>query len=269
MSKVEFLLIKIDRKEKMSDFCRVYCAGSVKAPYDWITSVPVGINRLVYIHGGDGGYIKGNVKVPLKKGFMYFFPGNAYFVKTYSSYETDDGRLDHGYVNFELIPPILSDEVMCIDPEENDEIRHAVEIFKKFCIKCTEIELFENLDSTDRKFFKSTVLFLVDKIVEKYNCEVIKDKTVIKALRLMQETLGQKQTIDDIARECYLSTDGFIRKFKREVGETPYSYLKKLKIRTAQNMRMSGMKFSEIAEKCGYSDPCALLHAIEKEKNKM
>ena len=120
----------------------------------------------------------------------------------------------------------------------------------------------------DRKYLKSTVLFLVDRIIEKYDCEVIKDKTIIKALKLMQENIGTKQSIDDIAKECYLSTDGFIRKFKREVGETPYSYLKKLKIRTAQNMRLSGMKFSEIAEKCGYSDQSALLHAIDKERGR-
>lgn len=249
----------------MSDFCKVYCSGSVKAPYDWITSVPIGIVRIVYINGGEGGYVKNNEKIPLKKNNLYLFPGNAHFVKTYSSYETDEARLDHAFVNFELIPPILSDEVMCIDPEEDDEIRHAVEIFKALCIKSTEKKVFENLSSTDRKYLKGTVLFLVDKMIEKYNCEVVSDKTIIKALRIMHESIGKKQTIDDIARACYLSTDGFIRKFKREVGETPYSYLKKLKIRTAQNMRLSGMKFSEIAEKCGYSDSCALRHAIGKD----
>lgn len=262
MLKVEFLLIEIDQKEKMSDFCKAYCAGSVKAPYDWITSVPMGINRLVYINGGEGGYIKDNVQIPFKKDCLYLFPGNAYFVKTYSSYETDEARLDHGFVNFELIPPILSNEVMCFDPSEDDEIRPAVEIFKILCMKCTEKKEIENLSSTDRKFLKSTVIFLVDRIIEKYNCEVIKDKTIIKAMKLMQENLENKYSIEDIAKSLYLSTDGFIRKFKREVGETPYSYLKKLKIRTAQNMRLSGMKLSEIAEKCGYSDSCSLLHAI-------
>ena len=244
MLKVEVLLIKIDQKENMSDFCKVYCSGSVKAPYDWVTSVPIGINRLVYINGGEGGYLKNEEKVPFKRDCLYLFPGNACFVKTYSSYETDDARLDHGYVNFELIPPILSDEVMYIDPAEDDEIQPAVEVFKTFCIKSTEKKMFENLSSADRKYLKSTVLFLVDRIIQKYDCEVIKDKTIIKALKLMQENIGTKQSIDDIAKECYLSTDGFIRKFKKEVGETPYSYLKKLKIRTAQNMRLSGMKFS-------------------------
>ena len=247
----------------MSDFCKVYCSGSVKAPYDWVTSVPIGINRLVYINGGDGGYLKNEEKVPFIKDNLYLFPGNAYFVKTYSSYETDEARLDHGFVNFELIPPILSDEVMCIDPFEDNDVKCAVEVFKLLCLKSTEEKMFENLSASERKYLISTVLFLVDKIVEKYDCRVVSDKVIIKALKMMHESIGTKQTIEQIAKECYLSTDGFIRKFKREVGETPYSYLKKLKVRTAQNMRQSGMKLNEIAEKCGYSDPCSLLHAID------
>jgi transcriptional regulator GlxA family with amidase domain len=103
---------------------------------------------------------------------------------------------------------------------------------------------------------------LADKIAEKYNRESVKDKVILKALTLMHENLGKKQLISEIASECYLSTNGFIRRFKKEIGETPYSYLKKLKVRTAQNMRMSGATLDEIAEKCGYSDSSALLHAI-------
>lgn len=252
----------------MSDFCKVYCAGSVKAPYDWITSVPIGINRLVYINGGEGGYIIDGVEIPFKKDCLYLFPGNAYFVKTYSSYANDDIRVDHGYVNFELIPPIISSEVFCIDPGEDDGVRAATQVFKALCLQCTEKKEFENIGSVDQRYLKSTVVFFVNKFIEKYNCEVITDKMIIKSLRLMQENLGQKQSVSDIARACYLSTDGFIRKFKKEVGETPYTYLKKLKIRTAQNMRVAGVKLNEIAEKCGYADSSALLHAIESiEKN--
>ena len=105
----------------------------------------------------------------------------------------------------------------------------------------------------------------MDKITRTFGCEIVKDKVILNALKLMHENLGQKQLISEIAEKCYLSTNGFIRKFKKEVGETPYFYLKKLKIRTAQNMRMSGVTLEEIAEKCGYSDSSALLHAIGKK----
>ena len=116
-----------------------------------------------------------------------------------------------------------------------------------------------------QSFLKATIIFLVDKIAQKSNLETVKDEVILNALTIMHEKLDQKLTIADIASLCYLSPNGFIRRFKRVVGETPYSYLKKLKIRTAQNMRMSGITLQEIAEKCGYSDSSSLLHAIEKK----
>ena len=252
----------------MSNFCKVYCSGSVKAPYDWITSVPSGINRIMFINDGNGGYVIDNVKTPFKKGCVYLLPSNANYVSTYSSYENDNSRLDHAYVNFELVPPILSKQVFCLDDFSDPEIKSAVETFKTFCLQSTVKNEFENLSDAGQQLLISSVIFLIEKIIEKYNCDTIKDNVIINALKLMHENLGKRQTVADVAKSCYLTTDGFIRRFKRQVGETPYSYLKKLKLRTAQNMRLSGVNLKEVAEKCGYSDSSSLLHAIKKTDSK-
>lgn len=248
----------------MSNYCEIYYAGSCKAPYNWITTTCMGTNRIIYITGGEGGYDNNGVKTPFKKDCLYLIPGSAYFVSTYTSYESDETRLDHIYANFEIIPPIISKEVFCIDSFDDEEMRVAVESFKVLCTQSALSHGYVNLNPASQSYLKSTVKFLVDKIAEKYNRESVKDKVILKALTLMHENLGKKQPISEIASACYLSTNGFIRRFKKEIGETPYSYLKKLKIRTAQNMRMSGATLEEIAEKCGYSDSSALLHAIGK-----
>lgn len=250
----------------MSDYCKIYYAGSLKAPYNWITSTSAGTNRLIYITGGEGGYIKDDIKVPFKKDCLYLIPGSAHFIKTYTSYESDETRLDHVYANFEIVPPIISKDVFCIDSFEDGELKIAVETFKIFCTQSTSNGGFVNLSREKQKFLNSTVEFLMYKIAEKFNYEIVKDEVILKALRSMHKNLGKKQLISEVAGECYLSTNGFIRRFKKELGETPYSYLKKMKIRTAQNMRLSGATLEEIAEKCGYSDSSALLHAIGKNK---
>lgn len=252
----------------MSDYCKIYYAGSTKAPEpdNWITSTTVGMNRLIYVTGGEGGYIKNDIKIPFKKDCLYLISGNAYFIPTYSSYESEEKRLDHIYANFEIIPPFFSTDIICIDSFDDEEIKVAVETFKTLCKQCALKKGYQNLSEASQKFLKSTVIFLLNKITEKFNCYIIKDQVVLHALKIMHENIGKKQLINEIAKECYLSPNGFIRKFKKEVGETPYSYLKKLKIRTAQNMRLSNATLEEIAEKCGYSDSSALLHAIGKKK---
>lgn len=252
----------------MSEYCSIYYAGSCKAPYNWITSVSEGTNRLIYMTGGEGGCIKDGVRIPFKKDCLYLIPGNAYHASTYTSYESDDTRLDHAYANFEIVPPIASGEIYCLDSFD-DEMKAALEVFKTFCSKCTSKWGYANADKLTQSYLRSTVRYLVDRIAEKYSLERVKDKVVLKSLNLMNKNLRKKPLISEIAKECHLSTNGFIRRFKREMGETPYSYLKKLKIRTAQNMRLSDATLEEIADRCGYSDASALLHAIGKNEDEL
>ena len=249
----------------MNNYCKLNYSGSEKAPYNWITSTNIGINRLIYVNGGEGGYLKDGIKIPFKKDCLYLIPASAHFIPTYTSYASDEARLDHTYANFEIVPPIISKDVLCLDSFDDDETRAVVEAFKVFCIQSAKEKGFDKLDNASQAFLKATIVFLVDKIAQKSNLETVKDEVILNALTIMHEKLDQKLTIADIASLCYLSPNGFIRRFKRVVGETPYSYLKKLKIRTAQNMRMSGITLQEIAEKCGYSDSSSLLHAIEKK----
>ena len=84
----------------------------------------------------------------------------------------------------------------------------------------------------------------------------------------MHENLSTKISVSQLASNFNLTTEGFIKKFKKHIGVTPYSYLKNLRIRTALIMKKEGYLLSEIAEKCGYSDSSALLHAIANEDDK-
>ena len=63
-----------------------------------------------------------------------------------------------------------------------------------------------------------------------------------------------------------MSTEGFIRKFKNYIGETPYNYFKRQKIRAALRVRNAGGSWEEAADASGYSDTSTLLHAIKAEK---
>ena len=249
----------------MKNYCKIYIAGSTKAPYDWITSATPGMNRLYIINDGIGGYTVDNVKIPFEKNCLYFFPAQVHYVKTHSSYETDNERLDHSYVNFEIIPPLLSNEVICINPIEKPEYKEVINMLKHLMIKSANLSGFHNLEQNEKDYMENTVIYLVNKIISDEKCKLITDNTIINALNIMHENLSEKLSIEDIANKFNLSTEGFIRKFKKYLGVTPYSYLKNLRIRTALMMRVEGRPLSEIAEKCGYSDPSALLHAINNE----
>ena len=249
----------------MKNYCKIYLAGSTKAPYDWVTSATPGINRLYIINDGIGGYILDDNKIPFKENCLYFYPAQIHYVKSYSSYKTDDDRVDHSYVNFEIIPPLLSNKVICINPLEKPDYKHAIDTLKYLMVKSEEVGGFHNLEQIDKDYMESTIIYIVNKIINEEECKLVVDNIIIESLNIMHENLSEKLSVEEIAKKFNLSTEGFIRKFKRHLGVTPYSYLKNLRKRTALIMRAEGYSLSEIAEKCGYSDSSALLHAINNE----
>ena len=79
--------------------------------------------------------------------------------------------------------------------------------------------------------------------------------------------MNERISINDIARECYMTPDSFIRRFSRTVGITPHSYLKELRLRTARYLKENGMSLSTIAIETGYSDASSLSHALKNCKD--
>lgn len=239
----------------MERSCDIHCIGSLAIGANWKNNVR--INRMYYINGGTGGYIKNGEKIPFEQGKLYFIP----FYSNIPTYTNLEDNLDHTYANFLLTPPIISTNVFCLDESKSPAVKLAINTFCTLCKK-------QKLSPSEKSFLKSVILYLCDTAAEERSSHIINDKTIITALDVMHSTLPKKYSVADLASLCYMTTDGFIRKFKRYIGETPYSYLKRLKIRTALNMKASGASLTEIAEACGYSDPSALIHAMNSsEKN--
>lgn len=249
----------------MNTYCFIRCMGNAKVPDEdkWKNNVSGGMNRLYYIKGGEGGYYLRGRKQKFKKDHLYLLP--AYDdIPTWSSYETEDSRLDHVFVNFELIPPILTKDVIELDPKEHPLVSSV------FDTLCGFINSFQHslngMKNDELRYLKSCVVFIVNKIIESAGAKTLDDQILISALSEMHKSIEADLSIREIAEKSFMSYYGFIRRFKNALGMTPYTYLKQLRIRTATALRNEGATLEEAAEKCGYSDATALLHAISNEK---
>lgn len=241
----------------MNEQCELVVIGECTVPRDWIGLVRNSVNRLYYIHRGHGGYIKDGEKIEFTPGRLYLIPALSK-IRTYAPAED---RIYHSYADYELIPPIISNDVLSLDPYEDEDTLAAMNVFISLCKKQATLE---SRDKT--KYLEDTVVYLSKRIAEKNNSTLLRDKTIISALQIMHSRVTDKLSIADIAEECHMSSEGFIRKFKTYIGETPYNYLKRLKIRAALKIRRMGATWSEAAEAVGYSDTSTLLHAIKNEK---
>ena len=114
----------------MQPYCFVHCFGKSKVPDKgkWKNNVYGGINRLYFILDGDGGYIRNGDKKHFKKGFLYFIPSYDN-IPTWSSYEPEENRLNHLYLSFEFLPPIMTDQVVEIDPTGDSMLNAAINVW--------------------------------------------------------------------------------------------------------------------------------------------
>lgn len=252
-----------------ADDIKLICAGRCKVGEGWKTTADGGLNRLYYINGGRGGYIKNGERIPFQAGMLYLIPYYANII-TYTDLEEN---LEHTFVAFISAHPILSTDVMMIDPESSDRLKSALSAFTDFCklnyLHRTAPKPYPN--ENELNLLKAITVYITEKMLTVHDDRVIGDATVISALNMMTESLNTHLTVAELAEKHEMTVNGFIKKFTRCVGETPYSYMKKLKIRTAVMLRENGMTLEKAAEACGYSDASALLHAISsshKEKGK-
>ncbi|MBR2650696.1 MAG: helix-turn-helix transcriptional regulator [Clostridia bacterium] len=237
--------------------CKLRCFGRTKVGQGWINDAKNGYNRLYYIDGGSGGYVKNGERIPFLHGMLYFIPFYANIV----TYTDLSDNLDHTFVGFYLTPPIMSTEVLCLDPESSPYIKTATDTLRVLCASSA-------LPEEERELLCSVTVYLVNAAAGKGKGSLITDKTVIEALKLIHDSVTEGLTVADIAARCHMSTNGFIKKFSKSVGETPYLYIKRLKVRTALIMRSEGASLEEAAQSSGYSDASALLHAISNLKLK-
>ena len=254
----------------MKKNCTITCKGRViiQRQASWVNKVNGNINRLYYISGGKGSYLESGVMHPFEVGKFYFIPSYAGI----STYTDESDHLDHVFVNYKLTPPIVSNKVFSLDSSASPTIKAATELFCELCKKNVNFRLHDE-ETTQEKgkkvdLLESLTVYLTECAIEAHPDYVLNDPAMISALNLIHSHIKSKISVSDIAKSLNMSADGFIRKFTRYIGETPYSYIKKLKIRTALTMRAEGARLDEIALECGYSDASALLHAIssaEKE----
>lgn len=251
----------------MNNIGRIMCYGHCKAPAEsWHLTKHHGINRLYYIHSGTGGYIHNKKTYNLESGCLYYIPYLSDFTPFCSS---SDPTL-HTYIDFELIPPIITKNILKLNTFGNEKLLAAVKIFevggKNYYPLCSKID-----DNQREKFFwklcSSNILFLISEITKANGVSPLEDALIIKAIEIMHSRISDNISVREIANICHINEDSFIRRFSKTIGATPYSYLKNLRVRTALNMRDNGFGLAEIAHKTGYSDASSLLHALKHYDN--
>lgn len=176
-------------------------------------------------------------------------------------YKTELHSLPGYSVLFEIEPFIR------MESNEQLFLKLSEEQFRKLLPEFDELNLLRNSkNNCDSLISTAKSLYLISifsRLISEYHSSTLKEKTgkniyataILRTMEYMQENLGEKIALDDLARLANMSRSTYIRHFKNICNCSPNDYLIEVKIAKACELLRSGdMSIADVAQTCGFFD---------------
>ena len=127
------------------------------------------------------------------------------------------------------------------------------------------LKLFESLgknykfgdDIMKKTFVTQILVFLNEKFIAQHNSSDVfqlKSEQLKAAILYISEHLSEKLTLEDIAKNSYISVNQLCKVFKTNLGTTVMKYITGKRISEAKKYLKSGHNVSDTAFMCGFQD---------------
>lgn len=134
-----------------------------------------------------------------------------------------------------------------------------------------QLEAFSRPESLPRRQFEDmfAALRLLTQVLQGLPRETwmfdSRDARVGKALQTIEQRYDEPLGVADLARQAALTPESLIRLFKRELGISPYRYLKAVRLQKAKDMLAeTEAPIDHVAEACGFGDRGAFSRAFHQ-----
>lgn len=237
----------------------IYGCGECVAPPDWYTSGIPRPYRLYYIIDGEAHYSFGGERHRLLPDHFYLFPSSAPF----NVEQNPNDRLNHLYYDFMMSPAVVSAAPMCCSPEDHTLLPHLLSLMRGSVLEYRyegHTELFDTVKSALEAF-----LSLFFEIVSPDNAV---SADIVKALEYIERNYAEDISVKKLSELLYLDEDYFIKKFKANVGITPYAYIKNLRMSVTKELRHSGVSLKDASSAAGFKYPSSYCRAVSISKSK-
>ena len=236
----------------------LYGCGQTVAPHDWYTKGLPRPYRLYYIIDGEAHYFIGGERHELRRGHFYLFPSSMPFNVTQNS----ENRLHHLYYDFMMTPAIVSTSPISLSPDRHPLLPTLL-VLMQDGVNAYRYDGQKELADT----VIATLEALLSLMLELSPPEKNIDKDILTALEYIETNYMQDITVKGTAELVYLDEDYFIRKFKREIGITPYAYIKNLRMAVARELQYSGESLKNASASVGFKYASSYCRAVKKQND--
>lgn len=232
--------------------------GNCVAPQKWITYVHRHSYRLYFVRGGKVYFRVGDKEIKLQKNCFYLFPSSLPFLVR----QDPDDRLDHLYYNFIMSPPLIASEPIVCSLDEHPLLPSFLLLMEN------SVEYYQ---SHHEKAYKNTAKSILEAFlsflftIKPFPTTI--DRDILTSVKYIESHYPENLTMRDLAAQACLDENYFIRKFRKTLGVTPYSYLLNLRLGIAAEMRDLGATSSEAALAVGFQHTSSYHRALKRHLN--
>lgn len=113
----------------------------------------------------------------------------------------------------------------------------------------------------------SHLFLIISEAVEKQQeTKIISEEKIERikpAIVYVEDNYQSNITVSQLAKECLMSTNYFIKYFKEVTNQTPVEFLNRHRIEAACEMLLSGHSVTETAFSCGFNDLSYFIHVFK------
>ncbi len=180
-------------------------------------------------------------------------PGNRYY---------------HFYIDFQTAPPLVSREILKIDPTQDAFFGHLLSAAQVLLCEHLQTNTAGEITSADGVAIFSQFERLLDVAIThlqmQYGIATVENPKIETALRYIEEHYSEPLGNGDIAASLKMDTRYLIRLFQKHMNMPPYQYLTQCRIEHAMGYLRLGKSVAETAYLCGYQSENAFRLAFKR-----
>lgn len=231
--------------------------GRRKLEGEWYMGSRV-VNRLYFVHGGEGWYIRDGKKHMFRPNCLYFFPSNVN-IKLENNLKNP---IDHTYFDFIMCPALIMDGEIEISYEESPVLKSAVEAASELIKRCGSMQnANDNENHIVESYFRS-ILYFLDEI---HPFKRISDERINNAVLYIHKNYDKDISVQTLAADVFMETNHFIKVFKKQMCVSPYQYIKDYRFSVAYTMLKNGVRVGAVSKRTGFSSVSAFSNAYKKK----
>ncbi len=234
---------------------------------NWLNDRYTLIDRIYFIHSGEGFYTLNGKTNRFLPGHTYYLPWTA----EYTLFQNEDAPMNHTYVSFSGTASLFGTDVIDFRTEDNPHFAPIVTMIQSM-IRLGAVEhhpgfaFIRESGTYYPTIMNAAIIQLLELISRTYGIYQTYAPDIHRALIYIHANYREPITVETLASVACLNPHYFIRKFTQVVHITPSLYLRNLRCDIAMSLIGNGVPIASAAEQAGFASPSALYRILRNHK---